>query len=329
MNIITHTQGQQMKNKNRTKLLTIFITIVLVAILLSHIQISTIIITLTGVNVIYLLMGFALYVLSYFFRTLRFYILLDKKVCLKNLFSIVCVHNMTNNLLPARTGELSYVYFLKKTHNISIKDGVATLLFARIFDFIAICLIFIISMSFLTNVPEMILQIKWIVVMALLLTIVVMGVFIFYCEKAINLLKFYFYDIAKIKLVNKLFTQLYEISRRLNTQGNKKIAYTFSLSFMIWFSSFLMGYLIITDMGIQLDIWALLIGLTFTVLISILPVHGVGGFGTMEGAWPVIFISLGVGKELAISTGFAYHIVIIIFTLLTGIYGLIILKKNS
>ena len=61
--------------------------------------------TLVSIDSIYLLIGFVLY-LRLFLRTLRFHILLNNKVSIKDLFSIVCVHNMANNILPARTGEV-------------------------------------------------------------------------------------------------------------------------------------------------------------------------------------------------------------------------------
>lgn len=74
-------------------------TIALVVILLSQIKIADIIITLAGIDPLYLIAGFVLYVCSYLFRALRFHILLNKEVGLRDLFNIVCVHNMVNNIL--------------------------------------------------------------------------------------------------------------------------------------------------------------------------------------------------------------------------------------
>lgn len=88
------------------KLLAVIITVILVALLLSQINLSDITTTLTSIDPIYIITGFILYLSSYFFRALRFHILLNNKVSIKHLFSIVCVHNMANNILPARTGEV-------------------------------------------------------------------------------------------------------------------------------------------------------------------------------------------------------------------------------
>ena len=56
----------------------------------------------------YLVAGFAFYVCSYFFRALRFHILLIGEAGLSDLFNIVCVHNMVNNILPAEFEIISF-----------------------------------------------------------------------------------------------------------------------------------------------------------------------------------------------------------------------------
>ena len=262
---------------------------------------------------------------------MRFHILLNGEVGIWDLFDIVCVHNAANNILPARTGEVSYVYLVKKLHGIPASKSIATLVIARVFDFIMIGLIFFISVSFLSDVPEIILQVIWMTLISILLIMFVVVLAILCGEKVINVFKKYLsaVGITKFKLINFLFIQLHNIVKSFNeNQTPKKTIYPFLLSAVVWISSFSMGYLLITNMGMQLHVWAILVGFTFCVLISILPVHGVGQFGTAEGAWTVIFISLGVGKEVAISTGFAYHILIIAFTIPIGIYGLIALNHR-
>ena len=81
-----------MNRQTVAKISAVVITIALVAILLSQIQIADIITTLAGIDPLYLIAGFVLYACSYVFRALRFYILLDGEVGLRDLFNIVCVH---------------------------------------------------------------------------------------------------------------------------------------------------------------------------------------------------------------------------------------------
>ena len=153
-----------MKKQTLAKILATVITVILVAILLSQISIGDITKTLTDIEPSYIIVGFVLYIFSYFFRALRFRILLNKKLSIKDLFSIVCVHNMANNILPARTGEVSYVYLSKKLHNVSVGEGVASLAVARMFDFITICFLFFVSTILIRDLPEIVSNIMWVIV---------------------------------------------------------------------------------------------------------------------------------------------------------------------
>ena len=69
-----------MKQKNIAKISAIIITVVLVGILLSQIRVTYIITILAGIDPVYLVVGFGLYILSYFFRAMRFRILLNGEV---------------------------------------------------------------------------------------------------------------------------------------------------------------------------------------------------------------------------------------------------------
>ena len=81
------------------KISAVVITVALVAILLLQIQIADVITALASIDPLYLIAGFVLYLCSYFFRALRFHILLNREVGLRDLFNIVCMHNMVHNIL--------------------------------------------------------------------------------------------------------------------------------------------------------------------------------------------------------------------------------------
>ena len=321
-----------MKKQTLSKLAAVIITISLLAILLSQIEVTDVGDTLIGIEPVYLVAGFGLYVLSYFFRALRFHILLNREVGIKDLFVIVCAHNLANNLLPLRTGELSFFYLVGKNHRIPIHKSIATLTIARIFDFIAIGLIFFISVSLLSDVPEIITNIIWMISMTFLFTIIVLLVLI-YNKNIYNAFKKYLSGIRviKFKSINFLFMHLYKIINSFSdvNRSKRQVTLLILISITIWIISFTMSFLLIADMGMNKDIWVIFVGLTFSILISMLPFHGIGGFGTMEGAWAIIFIALGVEKNIAISTGFAFHIIILIFTISIGIIGPIYIFINN
>lgn len=321
-----------MKRKTTSIIFAAIVTMVLVAALLSQIKITDVIDTLASIDPLYLIIGFVLYVLSYFLRALRFHILLNRDVGIRNLFNIVCVHNMVNNILPARTGELSYIFLLKNYHNKKAGEGVATLFVARVFDFIAISLLFIISASMIQELPEMIMKGVWMTAFFTVLIIIFLISLSYFGESFLNLARRFFrrFNLEKKYFVDYLLRKMKETVEsfeKIKNNGNITVIALIILSFGLWLSLYSINYTLITAININLSFFVVLLGSTFAVFTTILPIQGIGGFGTMEGGWAAGFIAVGLTKEVAISSGFVVHIVILVYFLILGLLGLIRIKR--
>jgi uncharacterized membrane protein YbhN (UPF0104 family) len=81
-------------------------------------------------------------------------------------------------------------------------------------------------------------------------------------------------------------------------------------------------------MDINMQIEAVFLASTILFMLSILPIQGIGGFGTFEGSWAVSFMAVGVSKEAAISSGFLSHIFGIFCILILFIIGFILQQKK-
>ena len=318
-----------MNRKTITKISAVGITIALVAILLSQIGVSDVITTLAGIDPLYLIAGFVLYICSYFFRALRFHILLNKEVGLRDLFNIVCVHNMVNNILPARTGELSYIYLLKKLHGRKTGEGIATLFVARVFDFIAISLLFFISALIIRDLPEMIIKAVWVIAFFMVSIVILLITLLCFGNSFINLVRNFFrrFNLEKKYFVDYLLRkgeEMVEHFEEIKTTG--KIIELVIISVGIWLFLYSLNYTLIRAMDINLYFFAVLLGSTFAIFTTVLPIQGIGGFGTFESGWAVGFVTMGLAKEVAISSGFGYHIMILIYFMILGCYGILRIK---
>lgn len=310
------------KHKN-IKLYSIIVTIALIAILLSQIKMGDVIATLADIEPLYLVIGCGVYVLSYFFRALRFHILLNKEVGIKDLFNIVCIHNMVNSILPARTGELSYVYLLKKRHNKTAGAGAATLITARLFDMITILMLFFISTLFVSTrfdtpaeVRWMIIALMFMVVLMLIITISQGHAFVMLLRKiAIHL------GMDKIRILDYVFRKMDEATESFSEMHRGTFVWSALVSIVLWLVLHSVNYTLIIAMGIDMTFWTVLFASTFALTTTILPVQGIGGFGTIEGGWAIGFIIMGVPKEVAISSGFSVHIILISYILILGLIG--------
>lgn len=313
-----------MKYITRKKLITVFITFLLLGIILSQIKIEDLILTIKNINKIYLVLGFLLYAFSYVLRGFRFHILLDKKISLTDLFHIVCVHNMVNSILPARSGELSYIYILKKYHAKSTGEGVATLMVARVLDFITISLLFFISSLFISDLPEMFSGIIWLVVLFMVLLAAFLIVLLYAGEIFLRFANSVFitFKIDNNNLVRLFLGKTKEIVENFkNIKNNGKMTELCIISFLIWLTLYFLNYVLIRSLDINISFFAVLLASTFVVFMSILPIQGLGGFGTYEAGWTIGFISIGLTKELAINSGIVVHIIGIVYYMLLGFYG--------
>jgi uncharacterized membrane protein YbhN (UPF0104 family) len=68
---------------------------------------------------------------------------------------------------------------------------------------------------------------------------------------------------------------------------------------------------------------------TFAILTTVLPFQGLGNFGTLEAGWTLGFVAVGVSREMAISSGFTYHFVIILYFVVWGLWGFLSSRSRS
>lgn len=313
-----------MDSKIVVKTVAVLITVVLLALLFAQINVGDIIYTLKNINLILLIFGFVLYTFGYFFRAWRFHLLLHREVSINDLFTIECMHNAINNLLPARTGELSYVYLLKKMNNKTTGDGIATLVVARIFDFIALIFLFFLAVVLVTEIPEIIGKALWIIagfacflLLVLVLLLTKGKKFVTGVQKAVR--KLHGENNTQVRYLIRKGSETAESLDRLPVKKN--IRSVLLLSLLIWAVNYLVVYLLMWGMNFPISILLVILGGTFILLTTVLPIQGIAGFGTTETIWTVVFVPLGLSLEQAIISGFCYHIVIILYFTILGLYG--------
>lgn len=300
--------------KKITKVLvSVSITLVLVYFLLTQLDYKDIIKIFTELNFSYILLAFFSYLIANFFKSLRFYFLLDKKIRLFDLFNIASIHNMFTGLLPFRSGELSFIYLTSK-QGIKKTKSLFSIITARFFDLIIIFLIFFFTGILAGLSPKL----KIAVYLVPLILIFGAGISIAIANHIDKLKQ---HKLLKIKILNYIYTKISETISNLKKLNLKKAIIVFFITFFIWTFSYLCGYLIVIDMGLAMQPLNIVHVFTLTTILSILPISGLVGFGTTEAIWTIAFMLYGINKEIAISTGFSYHIINIIFFTILGLIG--------
>lgn len=264
--------------------------------------------TFSGVHTGDACIAAGLYIVQYFFLAVRWRLLNRGRVGIGSCYAITAVHNMTNNVLPFRTGELAYPYLLKRHFNIGLGDSTATLFYARIFDLLAMMLFFIGSLAFVgRDVLHTVAASKDEILQFTLLVVLVGGV----------LLGMY---MLLDRWANNRDGEKHEGLRgkirgafRSLTEGLQRVEIV-SISVKMFISSmaiFLARYAFfmyaLRAFNIDLVFGEAVAASTLAILGAIFPLQGVGGYGTIETGWVLGLVLIGVDSSTALMAGFGVH----------------------
>lgn len=311
--------------KNLTKLLSLGFGIILIGWLLSQLELSETLKVIRNVPISLVVLGFCCYALSFFLRAIRFKLLLPREKPVQHLFPIVLLHYTALNIIPARLGELSYVYLLKKIHNISAGYSISSLIIARIFDQIAISLLFLLS-SLFVDLPTQWLKMLNLVVAGLLIMIfVALMIVLAHKEHFVNWIKMLVsrWNLDRYRLLQHIMHAMDEVVIAFrNIQITQHVEKVFGLSILIWIGIFSVNYLLLKAFDVHLSFVEIVLASTFIILLTVLPFQLLSGLGIHETTWRFIAVSLGVSNQIAIISAFGTHILSTMFLLIFAAYGL-------
>ena len=254
----------------------------------------------------------AAYVLSNISKMLRFRVMLqDYRIPLFDLFTITSYHNFSNMVFPARTGELTFVYYLKKIGGVDMTKGLHILVVTRIFDFIIIGIYFLCSLVLFfgreTSIALVAVGVVFLVISIVILFnlkwLVILSGRLFHA--AADRPRFRDRPIVK-KIMGKIDVLVEEFSSFKTGKFVPLLALT---SGLVWAVLYFIFFLSIRALGVEVGFIQSVAGSTGGVLTNVLPINSFGSFGTLEAGWTGGFMLVGMSKQVAIFTGFGYHVI--------------------
>ncbi|RLJ71479.1 hypothetical protein BCF55_1781 [Hydrogenivirga caldilitoris] len=261
-------------------------------------EITTLISSIEGKE---LLGAFLLYTLSQITRSLRWKILL-RELSLVEAYLINSANIFLNNLLPARTGELSWFYYAKRL-GVELKSSLWSFFLGRLYDLLGLLLLFILSYAFNKSPVLIILSLLGLLGFSLLLPMV--------C--------------VVIPSVGKLIEFKSFLKRELTPSLSLKLSLLSTLSFFLKaLSLFILmsGYL-------SLDFFKFSFAFAGGELTTILPVHGFMGFGTYEAGFLLPLKVMGEEFKEGLKVGFAVHTFLLLASAFWGLISILLLHTLS
>ncbi len=280
-----------------------------------------------------------LFLLGDYFRAYRSNILVGSdRVGMVDMFLVAEVRNAFNMVLPARTGELSYVYVLTRKFGFPLEIGVSTLVVALIFDLVIVFSLIVISIV-IVGINTFAVSSVSLIIIASVLFIAFLLV-LFYLSKIIGFFLFIFekilkkYRVSKERILYRIYSKLIDINENIKIIRKRRIYWKVYLTSIIiriikFTAYYLVIYSLMRHMGYgfkELNYWVILLATVAAELSAVLPTHALAGFGTYEGAFVLALTLLGFAENIATVVGFSYHIIVLLFTVSLGIISMIILS---
>ncbi len=271
----------------------------------------------------------AMYVLLnmtvYLLRTWRFRILIGNNAPICHLYPVVAVHTMFINLFPLGTGELTYPYLLKK-RNITegFGKGIPSLILARLFDFMVIGIFFVIAVLSLKDKSD---EFIWFFI-AVITFVCILVLLRLAAERKEDILSFLDskreHSLWKkySKFLDKIPRIAGEILAGFEVLKERHILLlTLTLTVCSRFVMYLGVFFLLKGIGLNLTFMEIVFLSSFYILLPLVPVNTIAGFGTTEALLVILIMGFGYSKETSVIASFQIHILQLSIAVLLGLVG--------
>lgn len=327
-----------LKNKFLYLLLSFVISAVLIYVLLSRIATEDLVQTFKGIYYPSLLVFMIIALTGAVLRAWRYkWLLKPRTIGWGNIFLVTLIRNLFVDLLPARIGSLSYIYFLNKRLSYSFEAAASSFVVAIVFDFLTLSP-FLVTAILIVGLGSTAVSSVILLIIALIFFLFIFVVLWKIIPLFSILLKVYQRMLRAFKFEEKGWAQI-SVEKIILTIDSlsqikeKKIygpVFLLSLSIRLakYTSLYFLLFSFLKSQGFllrQLSFWKTILGITGAELSSALPVKGIAGFGTWESAWAVAFQLMDFEQRLAILSGIGVHLLTNLFEYSLGIMSILIL----
>jgi uncharacterized protein (TIRG00374 family) len=233
-----------------------------------------------------------------------------------NLFRIITIGYMVNNLLPLKIGEIIRAWLLGKRENLPTSLAIGTVVVERILDVLTLLAYFAFMMFFIPFAPWLKLSGLAVGVMGLVMLAVVLITYR-YGERFTVWLEKPFYRLPGNvgPWLHRQLAKFLEGLRLIEKPSQLLKAFVWCL--ITWMAWIVIGYVTFLAFGLKLPFLAaifLMVVLNFGLMIPSSP----GGLGVFEFMVILALTPYGVGKETALGVAFFYHIIPYLVNVLLG-----------
>jgi hypothetical protein len=291
----------------------------------------------------WLVLALLAYLVNILLRALRFTNLIySRPVKWTELVPVSALHNILMYLMPAKTGDVTYIFIAKDRLDLSLTEGTATLFAARFYDFSVVAAFLMILLPFSRNkIPD------WIFIPAIIFCgLILLGTFgilafLKFSKPTLNSDSLPFQPqkqasglqkaqslesdglpsqpqkqasgLQKIFAVwNKFIAGLHEIQAH---GAHGKVAL---LTAGIWFCVYSNFYFATKSMGLPVAFYHIAIISMVMIPLTLLPLQGFANLGTHEVGWTSVLVAFNYPYKTALAIAAGSHFVLLLSVLVSG-----------
>jgi uncharacterized membrane protein YbhN (UPF0104 family) len=263
-------------------------------------------------------LGLALlaYLINIFLRALRFRNLIySRPVQWLELVPVSALHNILMYLMPAKTGDITYVFIAKDRLDLSLTEGTATLFAARFYDFSVVAAFLTVLLPLSNNeIPD------WIFIPAMLfcglVLLVTVGILVFLRFSKPNPEAG---NAQKSPILQKAFVvwdKFIEGLREIQQHGaHGRVAL---LTAGVWFCVYSNFYFATKSMGLPVAFYHIAIISMVMIPLTLLPLQGFANLGTHEVGWTSVLVAFDYPYKTALAIAAGSHFVLLLSVLVSG-----------
>jgi len=254
---------------------------------------------------------------------------MDVDTKLHRLISIVALQAFWTNILPMRTGELSYVYLLKRKEKVSTTKSVASLMSASIIDILLILLLIFGTAWYFRDLLTGKLSYSiffWLPLLLIFAILFIIAAPLFAPKACCRIEK----ENIKVKLMAWLVEKFAELLHELtNISFDMRLVGIVAFSIANLGIRFAMQCYLVRAMQINLGGLEIIFALSFTAFVNMFPIQSLGNFGTVEVPWAWALVQLNISEDLAIISGLSLHLLTIFYSVILGLYGIVAIRVEG
>ena len=300
-------------------LISVVLTVTLCYLVWRSLDLKALVKVLKDIDGFWLTDAIAVFMSYQVLRAFRFKLLINANAkAVPSLISTMCWHGFFNNVLPLGLGESSLVLLLRGLHHVPLTSGVALLLTVRVLDLAIFVILFLaIAVFWIQLIPSQFILVM-VGVLAALAILVGIGLYLVgyggvHFQTSTSTLRGRIHDLAK-----RFRTAIQEVKQ-------KRIWLPLILySTAMWAAMYFFMFCTIYALNYHLSFFVVLMLYLLVFPVNLLPIKGVGNFGTHEAAWYISLQIMGVQSTDAAILGYGSHLIYLSIILLSAVLGSIL-----